>query len=392
VVFGLLLGIACGEGTGQVPQLVADAGGGSSGAGSAGASSGRTAAGGASASGGSAGASSGAGGTLGPDASPRAACRHYLEMACRRLAECNDQATASLCFEAVADRCPDYFFSPGSRRTVSSLITCASQWATFDCGRVFFNGSPQCAEPGTRQSGEACVFGSQCASLRCTAELSSSSCGTCLPAAPDGSTCAANTDCDPGLICVTGNVCAPPPSRSPLPPPAPAGAPCASACPNCTNYCVAGHACTTAPGTTDLRCLPLPGPASPCIHDRCRDGAYCASGRQCVELPVVGEPCAAPVGGGSACAPGTICRPDPDASYRCLSPIAIGEACRYAGSCVEGAECLRDNPNGTLLCRRIREEGETCSDAYDQCAEATACTAGRCVAAGELGIFATRCR
>jgi hypothetical protein len=390
---GALLGVACGEDQAQGPPPAAGATAGSSGiagtAGSAGSSMGGTTSdgggsagtGASSGSGGSSGtgASSGSGGTIGSDASPRAACRHYLETACRRIAECDGTTVLSSCLGAM-DRCPDYSFSPGSTRTVASLIACAEQWTTFDCTQATNGGSPPCATPGTRQTGETCAFASQCQSQRCGTIAGVSSCGTCKAPVPDGSPCSELSDCALGHVCSAG-VCGTPAPRPPRPPPAAAGAPC-------TGRCVEGYACGPD-AVAEPRCVPLPGPGSPCIQERCREGAYCSfATRQCLTEPGVGEPCGQGTSGAVVCVRGARCGADASNNPVCLARTPIGSVCEYKGYCVEGAECLG---NGSV-CLRIREEGETCSDANDHCTEGTACTNGRCVASGNLGLFESLCR
>ena len=85
----------------------------------------------------------------------------------------------------------------------------------------------------------------------------------------------------------------------------------------------------------------------------------------------------------------------PSSQHTRLEPVAIarralGEGCRPAYSeCIEDTECTRDQATTQYICKHLRDEGQTCTNQYDECAPATTCTAGRCVASGELGIFAT---
>jgi hypothetical protein len=399
-VFGFIGFCACGSSEASRPQSDSDAGGNGDAGATGGSSAGGSSAGGSSAGGSSAGgsgggaatsgsggsaASSGAGGTVAPDASQRAACRYYLAAACRRLAECEGTEDVAGC-AALLERCPDYFFSPGSTRTIATLLSCAAEWATLDCGPATRSGNPDCASRGTRQTGEECVFASQCASLRCSGDLYSQSCGSCLAEVALGSPCASGTDCGPAQDCVAGR-CAAVPSQPPSPAPAAAGAPC-------TGRCVAGYACVASAGSTERRCAALPGPGSPCSAGlyACRQDAYCTSALQCVAVPGAGAACGYDNYGSARCVVGTVCNRDTDPNGVCIARRALGEGCRPAYSeCIEDTECTRDQVTTQYICKHLREEGQTCTDEYDECAPATTCTAGRCVASGELGIFADIC-
>src|SRR5208283_4897031 len=100
--------------------------------------------------------------------------------------------------------------APGSQVSASYWETCASL-ANNDCGGY------ECAPypPGTRQTGDPCLVGQQCASLYCKGVAVSggdgstlpnaAQCGTCAPRLAAGAPCGVATDaCGIGLSCFNG--------------------------------------------------------------------------------------------------------------------------------------------------------------------------------------------
>jgi hypothetical protein len=227
--------------------------------------------------------------------SETAACVEYMRAQCERKAECGLYASFEACFFQDVSLCPDYLFSPGSTRGVDDTLACAEAWHDAPCDDVRRGLPLACATPGTRQPGEACISGPQCASRVCSGRIDT--CGTCRAVAADGEACVAGTQicelgftCDADLaLCVRYFV---PPPR-PQPEPLPLGAECRG------NDC--GSNQCARDGDEVYRCAPygqLPAQGEACT-ERCAGDASClcidetCSARRCQLIRTPGQSCGA---------------------------------------------------------------------------------------------------
>jgi hypothetical protein len=220
--------------------------------------------------------------------------------------------------------------APGSQVGVSYWEQCAALVSNFCAGYM-------CATypPGTRQMGEPCLAGPQCASLRCkgtvvvgtggTALPNGIRCGTCAPRLTDGSPCDVATDvCDVGLSCF-GGVC----RQQGL-----AGAPCA-------------------------------------VWADCAFPVVCKSNGFCGRVNVDGTPC----GSGSDCGNDTGC----DVATKLCTPAeygAPGVACD-----AEVHRCRAGTCNTTTgVCPTVLSDGSACdpSDPSKVCDDYARCFGGTC--------------
>ena len=387
-------------------------GGGALGAGIAGASG----ASGSPGSAGSAGLSGGSGGLLLGESATEA-CIAYVVAQCLRRTECVGRpATVEGCMSGAATHCPDAMFSDGSARTVAGTQACAAQYATYPCEKLNAGVLPDCATPGTRTAGRACVFNAQCASLGC--DLRTADCGVCSTLGELGAACSApGTDCNPGLICDRGaGVCVTYVDQLAE------GSPCvgASACQGallctqgvCAKFPTLGRSCEfTGVCAEDSYCsagtricTALPGAGRPCGMDdsgrgHCSGEAYCSYVDQaqaqpsCMPFPTAGQTCGpalnpdlttSPI----ACAEGLFCDP----STVCVPPGAAGASCQGDGQCQTGLTCAcNDTTCSARTCVRIGLRDEPCDVPGAVCHPGFSCVDGRCQARASQGLFAAMC-
>lgn len=215
------------------------------------------------------------------------ACVEYMRAQCERKAECGLYASFEACFFQDVSLCPDYLFSPGSTRSIDGTLACAEAWHDAPCDDVRRGLPLACATPGTREPGESCVSGSQCASRVCSGRIDT--CGMCRAVAADGEACVAGTQicalgftCDADLaLCVRYFV--PPLKPAPEPPPAPDDAlPAPGAV--CTERCAGAASCVCIDDTCSARrCQLMRAPGDPCdaaAFEACADGvSFCQEGR-----------------------------------------------------------------------------------------------------------------
>jgi hypothetical protein len=320
------------------------------------------------------------GGGAAVSSSDRAACRAYMEANCKRNIECGARYTFESC-TALERFCPDYFTSPGSTRTASSLLACAAVWATRPCEDVATKDVPPCSTRGTRKVGEACSFGPQCESGACSTR-SQGGCGTCIPVVAPGAACDNYvTNACPSYQTCSGGTCVPVQFDTPKTP-LPADAKCNPDYDVCAN----GYGCQKVPGATsdyDATCRPMPGPGLACAAgQKCAKDAYCDSNNICVAVAAIDAPCTPSQS--VECVAAAYC----DDGDVCRARKTAGVACNSDRECVEGAHC-KAAASGDERCFMVREEGQPCSDTYDECAAGLSCTSGTCRASGLLGFFAT---
>src|SRR5262249_48943642 len=100
---------------------------------------------------------------------------------------------------------PEYFFSPGSTRTVDGMLACAAELRTQPCDDVLRSKELPCQTPGTLAAGAPCLSGVSCATRTCS-PFTGHACGTCAGFyAPDAS-------CEtfsPSFVCHLDETCDP---------------------------------------------------------------------------------------------------------------------------------------------------------------------------------------
>jgi hypothetical protein len=225
----------------------------------------------------------------------------------------------------------------------AEVEACAQAVASAGCGDVGIQ-SAACDFHGTVPVGGACGTTQLCApGAKCS--FTSSSCGTCVPAAAAGQPCH-GADCAEGLTCTGagGTQCVPPVNAG--------GACTGTGTPCAANYLCLGGVCS-APLEGGASCAPNP--------DACDEGngVSCVNGT-CVapSLAKVGEPCG-DVGGVLTQCIGldVACVPTGDAgASTCIAPLAAGSPCNDSSGamCVFPTVCL----NGT--CSEQPEDAGAC--------------------------------
>lgn len=341
-------------------------------------------------------------GDANPDAAPPAtelsACIAYMKATCERGAECRKESADRLqsCIERTTNRCPEYFFAPGTNRTIEGMMACAAELRTQSCDDLRGEILLPCQQFGTLESGASCIEGPQCASGTCS-ESGAGSCGTCAKVY------AADEACEPlsavdSIVCPRNQVCDQKTMRcvprKPLPEPT-VGGPCGG-----TNGCPEDSYCGANAGE-DYLCHPSPQIGESCrSYFGCRKGAYCdpyADGGTCLPEVAIGEACTPDV----QCVPGGFCN-----GTTCVARHVQNEACNTSDSCAEGLECVgsvckaptpanlgerctdactgdaRCHLVGTTsdrVCVNVANRGEACTAAHTKCAEGLDCTdAGTC--------------
>jgi hypothetical protein len=421
------------KGNGGGGSMAAGAGGalgasGASGASGAGGAGGATptsggAAVGGGASAGAANAGSGGAYVLGDSLSE--SCIKYALASCTRRAECEARSDSGCLTSTLG--CPDVVSSAGSTRTAEVLSACAADYAVFPCADQLAGKRPACVTPGTRQTGEACAYPSQCASLVCKV-MTAGNCGLCASLVGEGESCAApDVACTNDLACDTSQKCV---KRS-IPGDRPAAGQACTPAVGCSpdSYCESATSlCTAYPGLgmscenerwcavdvycelEGLVCKALPGLGAPCGVDSFTGAAgYCAAGLFCNRVskgagtcqhpPAVGEPCLIDPETQTpfmeSCGLDKYC----DASVTpalCAAPGAPGQAC-YSGAdntCQSGLLCSCpgfEDPCDQTVCQTMRFGKQRCDEPGAACHPAFSCTQGVCVPRDSRGLFAEIC-
>jgi hypothetical protein len=308
-------------------------------AGMSGASGGASGAGGGSVGGSSVGGG-GAGGSAGSAGLPmtaEAVCRAAIEAQCEVKVRCGLYSDVSLC-NPFADLCPDYYFSPGSTRTVESVAACLDALRNKSCDEEGAGIIPVCLTAGTLPNEAPCSYSSQCASGSCYA-ADGATCQTCRPKLGPGEACAP-LDCMPGYFCDrTTEQCVPTVTG----PAAGEGEPCN----------VTGTPFVGCQGL--LGCGPTAASSTPVCH----------------VLPGAGEPC--PDG---LCTPPSVCSlPTP------MNPTCTASPC--TPSCPADSRCTA--ASGTPACVPYAQEGEACDTTLALCAPALFCRNGVCAEQARVG-------
>lgn len=357
-------------------------------AGAGGASAGRA---------GAAGTTEGSGGSgaVPANANELTACRHYLMVACERLAAC-DPYYVGKCLDRL-DLCPSRLFAGGSQWTVELAYSCAAEWAILPCEAVVRGEVPTCAaRAGTKPVGAVCFSATQCESGLCNArsmEYPDLGCGTCIQPAERNGTCDVRRACPADQRCVypgtTTGTCV---DRNAEPTLAPGqlGARCGRDGPRCAE----GLGCeiTLVENEWDEpsvgTCQPLREIGQPCLPSFGSVGLCVPSGTcdsrptgTCVALRAVGQSCGYP-----QCDASAYCDYDAVPSYECAARLGAGEPCkRYAphgredGGCSVPLECLcPDYDCDRAVCAEPREEGESCDGTTRVCVQGFTCRGGAC--------------
>jgi hypothetical protein len=354
--------------------------------------------------GGQAGAATATGGTAPTQTS---ACREYVRAFCQRQAECGGfRPPAEACL-AQGNLCPDLFFSPGSTRTIESMLTCATAFATRSCEDQQRGIYPPCATPGTLPTGAACMFHSQCASAECS--LHARGCGTCLASAEAGAACQTGVSvCPQGYACTSGT-CTETASTWTEPTEVvdysvtlSAGTACS---PVRSSPCAAGLSCIDDPNDSGDAgtCQIPPGIGQSCgflpsgvLRGLCAQGAYCDSSLTCRAGPGNGQACVEDSRGVMMCGAGLYC-----ISGTCQPLSPQGGACAFTsgsraimqpGNCDDGLVCgCTDATCSSGSCVTLRSPGQSCGEANTRCELGSECRAAECVFTDQVTLFAAAC-
>lgn len=333
-----------------------------------------------------------------PEVSNGIACFRHLQAICERSAECRRlPAVAEGCLELASD-CPATFFVPGSTRTNEGLLSCAPEYADFDCERFLRGESPKCATPGTLPGGAECEGHMACASTYCGEDATGIR--TCYSAGESGGVCDERTECPPGEDCSRGR-CSPITEltlQSGNAPQSDVGGPCLA-----TSYCMEGLYCAFVDSPSEGACATPPKVGEACASESfaagsntvCDAESYCDDTGLCAKLPSLGQACAErPDGKLPVCIHGSYC----DATRGlCTGVEALGAKCslpkaRTATSGLPvgaecdfdaGLRCICDSGEARCgvdegTCRRGRVPGESCDGEFDACLYGSRCSSGLC--------------
>jgi len=271
------------------------------------------------------------------------ACQANATGYCNHLQQCFPAAVranwgdVAACIAAVAPSCKVVIAAPGNGWTADNLMTCIAAHENLACD-AFLHGKPgpaACATKGAIADGNACRWGSQCASGYC--RIVSGNCGTCVTPVARGGACTTYSDCASDLLCAKSGTCQPP---------AAIGATCDDTHPCALGAACLGGTCKTPGGPGDA-CDPMNGSAD-CDYYR---WAYCdGTSKKCVAYAFAkdGQSCNVPnqqtvceAGGGclngtcsAAGIAGTLC--DPEKGITCASPLGCDHGvCKV----IDGTEC-----------------------------------------------------
>ncbi len=350
--------------------------------------------------GGQGGGPSGTGGTVTTELS---SCLDYVRAFCQRQAECGGFRPVSEGCLATGNLCPDLLFSPGSTRTIESVLTCATALASRSCEDQQRGIYPPCATAGTRPTGSSCMFHGQCASDACSQH--SKGCGTCLPMAGPGGACQQGvTACPDGYYCASG-VCnelastwTPPEEVVDYSVTLPAG----TLCTGRTSLCAPGLACMDDPNDSREAgtCQTPPGVGQSCgylpgglLRALCAQGAYCDSSLICRAGPGNGQACVEDSGGVKRCGAALLC-----VDNVCQARIPAGGACTFVYGilqddlCEDGLVCAcADASCSGGTCVALKQPGESCGGANTRCALGSECRSAQCVFTDQATLFAAAC-
>jgi hypothetical protein len=252
-------------------------------------------------------------------------CRAAITAQCQRHVECGNSVSL-LCF-GYADLCPEYYFGPGSTRTLESVRACIPAIRQMSCSDLAVDALPGCLIGGERASGMGCAYGSQCASLTC--ESGTQQCGKCSSPGKVGDSCAIGW-CETGAFCNHRR--------------------------NCEALTSIVH------GTEGATCDESASPVLGCGGDLICWAASGTTPRTCTRLVSEGNACTGL--GGLPCAAGLVCVRNADGGGTCSSLTSCGAAtcdansyCKYnmtpatcAPRALEGKPCMMSQDTGQVPC------------------------------------------
>jgi hypothetical protein len=267
-----------------------------------------------------------------------AICRAVIKAQCEVKLRCGVFSALELCTQ-VEDACPEFYFSPGSTRTVEGMASCLDELRDKSCDDERLGIVPACLTAGTLPDEAPCSFSSQCVSGICSS-ADDASCRSCQPQRGPGEPCS-GLDCATGLFCDPSmQVCVAAVSA----PPATEGEPC-----NIAGAPIVGcqGALVCSPTATSMTpvCHVAPGEGEPCPEGECAQPLIC-------HLPAPNQP---------VCSTRDSCDPD----------------------CPAGSTCV--SQNDILTCVPLPELGDTCDPTGVRCATDLICKSGTCAARPHRG-------
>jgi hypothetical protein len=292
------------------------------------------------------------GGPLGtPDGKVSASGCEYIAVYCAKMAECapfflkaayGDQAA---CAERAGMACTEQSKSRGSGIAPASILACAAALQSATCRDVLANNVPACTFHGSYADGEVCGDNAQCTSGFCS--HNGNLCGLCAAKGASGAACPSGSsdECQTGLVCSGGKVCATP-------------APVGGACDDSTAPCLLGSFCTTA---KTCALTVAAGQECPGAYLNLGDGTICVAKSTAAKPELagqigtagVGQPCGLSPGDGvpaTLCAPGGVAACTPTAGSAtllgiptrgiCAAPVADTGSCTATSLCQATAQCI----------------------------------------------------
>ena len=288
----------------------------------------------------------------GADAGPAdVACGRYAEIYCEGQGRCfsknlqwawGDLAT---CRDRVKLGCLVAYSAPGSRWTPVDQDACNLALSGRDCAAVLTTTPPECRKAGDLATGARCVADVQCQGAYCK-RFGAYGCGTCSQRQPVGGTCTGfSPDCQDGLYCSTGQVCAPYRKLG-------------EACDNIYLICDVLLACIPD-GAGARTCQPPRGPGEPCD----------SGSAECAYFPDELE-CRALTGTTGTCHP---LPPLPSPGERC-EPSPTGQS--FDLRCGGTDDC--EGPPGQEVCTAALADGSPCHVGGPRCRPWSSCREGYC--------------
>lgn len=277
-------------------------------------------------------------------------CDHAVAL-CTKLGECAPfflkavYGDAAMCADRLTQACTKQSLSTGSGMTEANILACETALSIATCSDVFANNVAACTFHGTLADGATCGDNSQCASGFCS--LGGNLCGVCAGKSAAGAACASgsNDECQTGLVCSSGKICAQP---------AVVGGPCDDT----TQPCLTGAFCTSA---KTCALTAKAGDKCPGAYLNIGDGTLClgkdtaASPQTSTQIGTAtsGQPCGLAPSTGT---PPTLCAPGSVAACTlvsggiqlfgiptkgiCAAPIQDGFTCTATDICQPGAQCI----------------------------------------------------
>ena len=313
------------------------------------------------------------------------ACIEYTIAQYTRRAECGGGTLRTPLEYAITSMsfCPDALTSDGSTRTLDSVLECAKAWRDFPCEQQLQGLVPACTTPGTRATGELCLYGSQCASGRCSRP---DSCGECATVVGAGEACDdLLVRCERGLSC-SGGLCEAGPEFDAVPHTRALGDVC-----NVDPECPENAVCAVeADGV--WRCVALVPPGEACeLNAQCEPEAYCSTDRVCRPKPAEGAPCGTRIDGNNVCGEDLVCDSSASGGRVCVI-YSLAQPCEEGGlRCPPGDSCCTAADCAARRCLHVLFPGEPCGDADSQCHPGSECLGGVCEAIDSQGLFEQAC-